>query len=388
MCFDSIQMAWFDAITSPIIVIDHQLCVCYTNRAAQRLVAPLTSTCGQNVVELLQLSKEGCDMSELLARLMVNLDLQQTTEINRCTINNEHLNWRLSFTKVASSPSNLALLQVNDQYLLADNMMSFFENSPIAIMLTDKNDIISSVNPTFESLFGYKKSELLGLKPDFLRSGLHEESQLQKMWKALEQEGKWKGEVHHRKKDGAILTNILSITRNEDTLGEHYYISFLSDISNHFHEIRELKQRAYYDYLTKLPNRFLLEQEINVLTSKNDPFYVNFIDLGKFKEINDQYGHEVGDKILVKIGQRLLSIDDVFICRYGGDEFISISRNNKVKEIESLLEEPFFIKQKTITIDAHIGTAFYPDDSINIEELLIIADKRMYQEKKEERHGY
>lgn len=305
MGFDFTQIDWLDSVITPLIVIDDQLAIHYLNDAAKRMVTLDNGVHAACIVSMFQLEKQGCDIHQLLRRLMLNLSIKKNTVINDCFIFKNGHTCKLTMTKLSEQPSTFALLQISTQNPLSGDVFSFFINSPIAIMLTDHNDIIQSINPAFEDLLGYTQSELLGLKPDFLRLGLHEESTLTEIWQTLAKDNQWKGEVHHRKKDGSIVTNILSIIKNKNNIGEFHYISFLSDISFHFHEIRKLKKRAYYDYLTTLPNRYLLEQEINVLIANKTSFYLNFIDLGKFKEINDTLGHETGDKLLFEIGCRL-----------------------------------------------------------------------------------
>ncbi|EKO3574486.1 diguanylate cyclase [Vibrio metschnikovii] len=386
MGFDFTQIDWLDSVITPLVVIDDQLAAHYINEAAERIATSEIRTPAVCIVSLFQLEKRGCDIHQLLSRLILNLTIKQTTVINDCFINDGHERCQLTMTKLSEQPSRFALLQISTQNALSGNVFSFFINSPIAIMLTDCNDIIQSINPAFEDLLGYTQSELLGLKPDFLRLGLHEESTLNEIWQVLDKGNQWRGEIHHRKKDGSVVTNILSIIKNENNIGGFHYISFLTDISSHFDEIRKLKKRAYYDYLTTLPNRYLLEQEINVLIKNKTEFYLNFIDLGKFKEINDTHGHETGDKLLFEIGRRLSKLDDIFVCRYGGDEFITISRQeSKVDDINQLLTIPFSIKKEEIVIGIHIGTAQYPNDSQEIEELIVMADKNMYQEKNSEK---
>ena len=263
MTFDFTQIDWLDSVITPLVVIDDQLAVHYMNDAAKRMITLDNAVNVDCIVSVFQLEKQGCDIHQLLRRLMLNLIIKKTTVINDCFIHKKSHTCQLTLTKLSEEPSTFALLQISTQDFLSGNVFSFFINSPIAIMLTDQNDIIQSINPAFEDLLGYTQSELLGLKPDFLRLGLHEESTLTEIWQTLDKGNQWKGEVHHRKKDGSIVTNILSIIKNENNIGQFHYISFLSDISSHFHEIRKLKKRAYYDYLTTLPNRYLLEQEIN-----------------------------------------------------------------------------------------------------------------------------
>jgi diguanylate cyclase (GGDEF)-like protein/PAS domain S-box-containing protein len=247
-------------------------------------------------------------------------------------------------------------------------------------MITDENDIILSVNHAFEQLLGYHQHELLGLTPTALRSGLHDDDILTTMWQEVNTEGFWEGEIHHRHRNDAIVTSILSIRRYFER-ERCYYLSFLNDVSAHFREIKRLKKRAYYDYLTKLPNRFLLESEFNHYKSKYNDFYLTFIDLGNFKEINDNFGHEVGDQALVEVSSFLLTLfSDSFVCRYGGDEFIALSISDESK-IKNTLNKGINICNNTYNIQIHFGTAQYPKNGNCLDSIIKFSDKNMYNHK-------
>lgn len=368
-------------IQVPIVVIDKSLKVFFKNQCFEKMM--VTEIPRDNaLLTLINIEKKGCKLKELMARLMKSLDFNQTTEINQCSIDGRAYNSQILVTKVFNEDLNLLLLQINEQKSNPSQLVSFFDISPVAIMITDVNDIIISVNASFEEMIGYKQAELLGMRPDFFRSGLHEDDALQKMWLGLKQDGHWKGEVHHRRKDNSIITSILSITCNDNFLERGGYVSFLSDISSHFREISKLKEHAYHDYLTKLPNRYLLERDINVLISNRDRFNLCFIDLGSFKYINDTMGHETGDKVLIEVGKRLSSLNSVKAFRYGGDEFIAIGKQaGMTKIIRNLLSECHKINEDSIKIETHIGMSSYPEDGEDIEKLISIADKRMYFEK-------
>ncbi|PZQ97354.1 MAG: hypothetical protein DI541_12135 [Aeromonas media] len=369
-------------IQVPIVVIDKSFNVFFKNQCFEKMMVTEISR-DNALLKIVNIEKKGCKLKELMARLMKSLDFNQTTEINQCSIDGRAYNANILVTKIINEDVSLLLLQINEQKSHPSRLVSFFDISPVAIMITDVNDIIISVNASFEEMIGYKQSELLGMRPDFLRSGLHEDDTLQKMWLGLKHDRHWKGEVHHRRKDNSIITSMLSITCNDNFLVRGGYVSFLSDISSHFREISKLKEHAYHDYLTKLPNRYLLERDINVLISNRERFNLCFIDLGSFKYINDTMGHETGDKVLIEVGKRLSSLRSLKAFRYGGDEFIAIGKQVGMTEvIRNALSECHKINETAIKIETHIGISSYPEDGEDIDNLISMADKRMYVEKK------
>ncbi|POB49769.1 sensor domain-containing diguanylate cyclase [Vibrio vulnificus] len=367
--------SWFDSITMPLIIVNDKLELCYLNQCAQSLVDKHER--GKDLIRFLRLEKCDCRVDDVLERLLKNLKLNQTTELNECSIIGKPFESQLLITKLSSG---LFLIQINLKQTISTSSLSLFNISPIAIMITDENDIILSVNHAFEQLLGYHQHELLGLTPNALRSGLHDDDILTTMWQRVNCEGFWEGEIHHRHRNDSIVTSTLSIRRYFES-ERCYYFSFLNDVSAHFKEIKKLKKFAYFDYLTKLPNRFLLESEFNYYKSKYNSFNLTFIDLGEFKKINDNFGHEVGDKALIEVSQFLLTLFcDSFVCRYGGDEFIILSNINDFS-FEKPLNREIDIYGNTFNIQIHFGTAEYPKDGDCLESMIKIADKIMYDHK-------
>lgn len=367
--------SWFDSITMPLMIVNDKLKLCYLNHCAQSLVDKHEK--GQDFIRCLGLEKCNCRIDDVVVRLLKNLKLNQTTELNECSIIGQPFESQLLITKVSSS---LFLIQINLKHTISTSSLSLFNISPIAIMITDENDIILSVNHAFEQLLGYHQHELLGLTPTALRSGLHDDEILTSMWQKVNDEGFWEGEIHHRHRNDSIVTSILSIRRYFER-ERCYHLSFLNDVSAHFKEIKKLKKRAYYDYLTKLPNRFLLESEFNQYKSKYSDFYLTFIDLGDFKEINDNFGHEVGDQVLREMSNFLRTLFyDSFVCRYGGDEFIILSTTNEFN-FNDLLNNELKIGGNIFNIQMHFGTAQYPKSGDCLESIIKVADTSMYDHK-------
>ncbi|HCH1219321.1 sensor domain-containing diguanylate cyclase [Vibrio parahaemolyticus] len=371
----NIDYSWFDSITMPLMIVNDKLELCYFNHCAQSLIDKNDKE--KDFIRCLQLEKYNCRVDDVVVRVLKNLKPNQTTELNECSIVGKPFESQLLITKLSSS---LFLIQIDLKQTINTSSLPLFNISPIAIMITDENDIILSVNHAFEQLLGYHQHELLGLTPTALRSGLHDDDILTTMWQKVNSEGFWEGEIHHRHRNDAIVTSILSIRRYFER-ERCYYLSFLNDVSAHFREIKRLKKRAYYDYLTKLPNRFLLESEFNHYKSKYNDFYLTFIDLGDFKEINDNFGHEVGDQALVEVSSFLLTLfSDSFVCRYGGDEFIALSISDESK-IKNTLNKGINICNNTYNIQIHFGTAQYPKNGNCLDSIIKFADKNMYDHK-------
>jgi len=370
-----IDYSWFDSIRMPLMLVNNKLELCYLNYYAQSLLDKRGNE--KDFIRCLLLEKHDCRVDDIIVRLLKNLKPNQTTELNECSIRGKPFENQLLITKLSDE---IFLVQINLDQPTKTSSLPLFEISPIAIMLTDENDIILSVNHAFEQLLGYHQNELLGLTPNSLRSGLHDDDILTTMWQKVNSEGFWEGEIHHRHRNDSIVTSTLSIRRYFEC-ERCYYLSFLNDVSAHFREIKKLKKRAYYDYLTKLPNRFLLENEFNYYKSKYNNFNLTFIDLGEFKEINDNFGHEAGDQALIEVSKFLLTLFcDSFVCRYGGDEFIILSTINGFN-LKKPLNREINIYGNAFNIQIHFGTAEYPKDGDCLESMIKVADKIMYDHK-------
>lgn len=264
------------------------------------------------------------------------------------------------------------------------------------IMITNLKSQIIDVNPAFEFVTGYKKEEVIGKKPDVLQSGNHKKDFYQKMWASIASEGEWQGEIWNRRKTGDVYPEWLKITKitnDEDTIIG--YCGIFSDLSDEKNVESELKKRATTDMLTGVSNRFAFTERMNVLlsTSKTHNYQhaVLFLDLDRFKQVNDTLGHAIGDQLLVEVTRRiktLLKNKDIF-ARYGGDEFVltftDIHHPREAlhlgEKIIQLLESPFYIHTHELFITASIGISVYPHDGDDTETLLNKADIAMYYAK-------
>lgn len=284
-------------------------------------------------------------------------------------------------------------------------IMKIFENIEEGIMVTDIHKNILVVNPAFEKVTGYHLDEVIGKKPSFLQSGVHDQSFYKKMWKSIEQYGMWQGEIWNRRKSGELYPEWLSILTIKDENGEiTNFCGIFTDLSERKIVENELEKRALTDTLTGVNNRFsYLERMKDLLQStsmleESIQHAVFFLDLDRFKKINDTLGHRVGDILLVEVARRLTSIlsSKGFIARYGGDEFIITLLNiahpreaaKFADDIISIIEMPVVIDDHEIFISTSIGISVFPHDGNNVEELINRADKAMYYSKQQGRNCF
>lgn len=285
-------------------------------------------------------------------------------------------------------------------------MYPVFDVIKNGIALTDENSKILYVNPFYTEVTGYLREEVIGKNPGILRSGYHDEDFYKQMWANINNYGFWEGEIWNRNKAGKVYPTLLTITkivnRSDNMIN---YLAVFSDISFLMKEDKVKINLAFYDFLTKLPNRLLLEDYFKRMVSKykreafdnlnqdktNDKIILVFFDLNKFKQINDQHGHVVGDKMLKEVACRLQSLvrgSDI-IARFGGDEFVAILTGIKSKHdlqkfcdrLDSMFANPFNIDDLVIDSSCSIGVSCYPDDSESFLELVNKADKAMYAAK-------
>jgi diguanylate cyclase (GGDEF)-like protein/PAS domain S-box-containing protein len=271
-----------------------------------------------------------------------------------------------------------------------------FENSSEAIFITDPQGTIMEVNEAFSSITGYQRYEVLGKNPRILKSKLHDRPFYQQMWKSLLNEGGWKGEIWDRRKNGEFCPMLLSINAVTDQLGQlTHYVAISTDISHQKQTEQELKQLAYYDVLTNLPNRFLFkdrfEHEIRSAQRNNTRLALFFLDLDHFKNVNDTLGHWAGDCLLQIVATRIQSClrKTDTIARMGGDEFTIIlpgligitDATELARKLVEITTRPVQIKDHTVFVGVSIGIAIFPDDGDDFYTLTKHADTAMYASK-------
>ena len=271
-----------------------------------------------------------------------------------------------------------------------------FENTNEGILVTDADRHIIAVNPAFTEITGFTAEEVLGKTPRFHRSGKHDEEFYRELWRKLDQEGNWCGEIWDRHKNGGVIPLWENITAVRDEQGQVVqYVAMLSDIS----AIKEAEERltylAHHDSLTGLPNRLLfrasLEQALVEAPRAERRVAVMMLDLDRFKLVNDTLGHAAGDRLLQTVSQRLrecVRAEDT-VCRLGGDEFTVILRDiehsdSLVRIAEKILhavEQPMILGGSRVSVGVSVGIALFPDDADNADALAMAADAAMYRAK-------
>lgn len=271
-----------------------------------------------------------------------------------------------------------------------------FNASTASIMATDADNRIVSVNPAFTRISGYELHEVIGKNPRLLQSGRQDKAFYQGMWQTLKETGHWEGEWWNRRKNGTEYAEqvAMNVVRNSD--GSVYrYVKIASDITEKKKVDDQIWRQAHYDAVTNLPNRRLfhrqLANEIRRCRDHGQRLALYFIDLDGFKEVNDTYGHDAGDQLLVQAAQRIarsIRGSDT-VARLGGDEFTvmlsGLSDANRVepvgRNILELLAHPFQLDGAEVYISGSIGIALYPDDATDVDELMKQADQAMYAAK-------
>lgn len=278
-----------------------------------------------------------------------------------------------------------------------------FENTEEGILITDEKQNIISVNKAFEKISGYKKKELIGKKPSLFKSNKHDIIFYKRMWASIEENGHWKGKVYDKIKDGSIIPTWLNITAVKDKNGKIIkYISIHTDLQEIIDTQEKADYLAYHDSLTNLPNRIKLEDHlshvISVANRDNLSMSILFIDLDRFKIINDTLGHQIGDRLLQNVAKNIKSVlrDTDMVARMGGDEFIVVletARNKKeaayvCEKILNILKEPIKIKEHILNTSGSIGVAMFPDNGTNMTTLIKNADTAMYHAKSLGKNNY
>ena len=280
---------------------------------------------------------------------------------------------------------------------------SVFEHANDGIIITSPDNLIVEVNQAFCDITGYERDEVIGKNPRLLQSGRHENGFYQAMWEEINNTGHWRGEVWNRRKGGSFYVESLDVTAVLDAHGRvAHYVGIFSDITTLKHSQKKMERLAHFDALTQLPNRTLLadrlEQGVAYAARENQLLAVCFLDLDGFKPVNDEYGHQIGDQLLINIAARfrkaLREVDSA--ARLGGDEFVLlISSLRDMQELEQVLarvmaeiERPHRIGEHELNVSASIGVTVYPLDDADPDSLLRHADQAMYMAKRSGRNRY
>ena len=271
-----------------------------------------------------------------------------------------------------------------------------FRGAAEGILITDLNGEIMAVNPAFCQITGYSANEAIGKNPSFLSSGIQDAAFYADLWESLRVNGFWQGELYNRKKSGEMYPEWLSINAVRSSQGQVLsYVAMFSDVSRLLRAESQVSYLAHFDSLTGLANRHLFDDRLNQSVAhakrSNTPFTLIFIDLDKFKAVNDTHGHPMGDRVLQEAARRLRAsfreIDTV--ARFGGDEFVVIapglSGEADIKQVcnkvIAALVEPIELEGLSLEIGCSMGCAQYPQAGHDEITLLGNADRAMYRAK-------
>jgi diguanylate cyclase (GGDEF)-like protein/PAS domain S-box-containing protein len=279
-----------------------------------------------------------------------------------------------------------------------------YRENPDAIMVTDENNLIVDVNPAFTRITGYTLQDVKGKDPKVMQSGRHGNAFYVEMWRGI-LAGGWEGEIWDKRKDGKVYAKYAHINALYDQNGHVYrYVAQFSDITEKKQKDELIEKQAKYDPLTNLPNRRLfhdrLEEALNTTRQNGLSMALFFIDLDRFKEINDTLGHAKGDYLLKEAARRISQSvrESDTVCRLGGDEFTVLlpdfthreQADIRAESIIRNLNRPYHFPDdgRAYYISASLGITFYPDDATDAEQLLKNADQAMYRAKSQGRNCY
>jgi diguanylate cyclase (GGDEF)-like protein/PAS domain S-box-containing protein len=289
-----------------------------------------------------------------------------------------------------SSPST-------EDVLGALQKFDLLNDSGYGLLMTDANAAICAVNSAFSRITGFEANEVIGCSPGLLSSGRHDDKFYTSFWSELKTLGSWSGEFFNRRKSGQIYPEWKTVRAVRTAAGDTIaYLSVFADSTHQRNDSDQLTHMAYHDTLTGLPNRSLLEdrvvQSLGRAHRDGTGLSLFFIDLDRFKPINDKLGHEVGDQVLQEVARRLeksVRKGDT-AARLGGDEFVillqSVVRAEDVESIAnavlSRLSAPIMVGEHKLLVGASIGCARYPQDGGDLGALLKHADQAMYAAKR------
>jgi len=277
------------------------------------------------------------------------------------------------------------------------------ESSHEGLFITDGDNRITMANKAFCDITGYSVSELMGRQPDLLKSDKQDEAFYQDLWQELIAHGRWEGEIWDRRKSGEIFPVWLAITRVHDSVrGSYRHIAIYRDISEQKAYQNRIEHIASHDPLTDLPNRVLLDDRINMAIARaqrsDSQLALLFVDLDRFKLINDTLGHDIGDQLLKEIADRIVAClrQSDTASRVGGDEFVVLlSEITRVGDAATVAEKlirdlsrPCRIDGHELVVTASIGIAIYPQDGDDAAGLTRIADVAMMAAKQAGHNRY
>ncbi|MEJ2693634.1 MAG: EAL domain-containing protein [Candidatus Thiodiazotropha sp.] len=301
---------------------------------------------------------------------------------------------QLVFTDITRRKESEAKLQ---------QAVQIIEHTMEGVVITDGKGMITSVNPAFCDISGYSESEIINQHPDLLKSDRHPPEFFDEIWETVRNTGSWRGEVWNQRKNSEVYPAWMTISCVRDEHGNIlHYVSVFSDITSIKQSQSQLEHLAHHDSLTNLPNRLLFEDRLQHAISQSKrherQLAVLFLDLDRFKNINDTLGHAMGDELLKEVAKRLQGMlrDGDTAARLGGDEFTVLVENLEdpsqaavvASKIQESFKTPYDIGGRELHVTTSIGISIYPEDGLTVADLTKNADAAMYQAKEQGRNNY
>lgn len=284
--------------------------------------------------------------------------------------------------------------QTEERLQLAANVFTFANEG---IMITKANGTIINTNAAFSLITGYTQDEVVGQKPHMLGSGHQDSAFFASLWTELQSTGQWHGEIWNRRKTGELYAAMLNVSTVRNSKNHiDYFVALYTDITSKKNYERQLERRAHHDPLTGLANRVLftdrLSQAIVQTLRHNKLLALVYLDLDGFKTVNDVYGHQAGDVLLIALAARMQEVlrEGDTLARIGGDEFVAVLVDlDSVEESVPIMERmllaastPVSIEEVQVQVSASLGVTYFPQmGEASVEQLIEQADQAMYQAK-------
>ena len=299
--------------------------------------------------------------------------------------------------------AGLAVQKVRAEAALRQSS-AVFESTRDGVVITTLEPRIVAVNPAYSEITGYSADEVIGRNPSLLRSGRHDRAFYQAMWAGLKTLGYWQGEVWNRRANGEIYPQWLTLSTVRDERGEpSHYVGVFTDLTQLKRSEQQLEHMTHHDPLTDLPNRLLvqsrLEHAIEQARRHRSELAVLFVDLDRFKNVNDSLGHPAGDELIQAVSARLRGglRDEDTLARLGGDEFLVVIEDlesadaaaSVARKLAQLVQAPFRLAGgQEVIVSASIGISLYPGDGDTATGLIQHADAALYQAKARGRDSF
>ncbi|MCF6309630.1 MAG: EAL domain-containing protein [Sulfurimonas sp.] len=285
---------------------------------------------------------------------------------------------------------------------------SYAFDSQEAMVITDTDANILKINNSFSEITGYSSKDVIGKNIKMLKSGEHNLSFFENMWNNVLESGHWQGEIYNKRKNGEIFPERLSITaiKGEDDKTTHYIAQFI-DLTDIKKAQKVAEEQANHDFLTNLLNKKSftqrMEEEFGKATRHDFKHALLFIDLDNFKAVNDNYGHNIGDLLIIEVAKRLnKSIrDGDILARLSGDEFAIVLLNiNKdidmaakevgdiCNKILKIISDEFILENNIINISSSIGIKIFPNNEKTVKNIIAYADTAMYRAKNQGKNQF